>query len=35
MYGYLEGTELRGDGEGWIETKLTVKRSLVCDVVDE
>ena len=35
MYGYLEGTELRGDGEGWIKTKLTVKRSLVCDVVDE
>ena len=35
MYEYLETTELGGDGEGRMGTKLTVKRSLVSDVVDE
>ena len=35
MYEYLEATELKGDGEGRMRTKLTVKRSLVSDVVDE
>jgi len=34
MYEYLEAMKLR-DGGGRIRTKLTVKRSLVSDVVDE
>jgi hypothetical protein len=35
MYEYLEATGLRGDGEGQMGNKFTVKRSLVRDVVDE
>jgi len=34
MYEYLETMELRGGGER-MGTRLTVKRSLVSDVVDE
>jgi hypothetical protein len=35
MYEYLTVAELRENGEGRMRTKLTVKRSLVSDVVDE
>ena len=35
MYEYLKAAELTGDDEGWMGTRLTVKRSLVSDVVDE